>query len=50
MPNSAEDHYDAALDLFAEGDHEQAIVEYRAAIAADPNFTEAMHGLARAFQ
>ena len=50
MPNSAEDHYYAALDLFAEGEHEQAIAEYRAAITADPKFTEAMHGLARAFQ
>lgn len=49
MP-SAEDHYYAALDLFAEGEHEQAIAEYRAAIEADPKFTDAMHGLARAFQ
>ena len=47
---AAEDHYYAALDLFAEGRHEDAIAEYRAAIAADPRFTEAMHGLARACQ
>jgi len=51
MPNpDAEDHYYAALDLFAEGEHERAIAEYRAAIAADPEYTEAMHGLARAYQ
>jgi tetratricopeptide (TPR) repeat protein len=48
--SAAEDHYYAALDLFAEGEHEQAIAEYRAAIEADPNYTEAMHGLARAYQ
>jgi len=51
MPNpDAEDHYYAALDLFADGEHEKAIAEYRAAIAADPTYTEAMHGLARACQ
>ena len=47
---AAEDRYYSALDLFAEGQHEQAISEYRAAIEADPTFTEAMHGLARAYQ
>ena len=46
----AEDHYYAALDLFAEGEHERAIEEYRKAAQADPTFTEALHGLARALQ
>jgi len=46
----AEDHYYAALDLFAEGDHQNAVEEYRRSLAADPTFTEAMHGLARACQ
>lgn len=46
----AEDHYYAALDLFAEGQHEQAVEEYKRAIAADPSFTDAMHGLAKAYQ
>jgi tetratricopeptide (TPR) repeat protein len=46
----AEDHYYAALDLFAEGDHERAIDEYRRSIEADPTFTEALHGMARALQ
>ncbi len=46
----AEDHYYAALDLYAEGEQEAAIAEYQRAIAADPTFTEAMHGLARAYQ
>jgi tetratricopeptide (TPR) repeat protein len=47
---SAEDHYYAALDLFSDGEKERAIEEYRLSIAADPGFTEAMHGLARALQ
>jgi len=46
----AEDHYYAALDLMAEGDLEKALIEYRESLAADPEFTEAMHGLARALQ
>jgi Flp pilus assembly protein TadD len=47
---SAEDHYYAALDLVAEGHHEQAVAEYEKSLASDPTFTEAMHGLARALQ
>jgi tetratricopeptide (TPR) repeat protein len=46
----AEDHYYAALDLFAEGDHEQAVEKYRKSVEADTTFTEALHGLARALQ
>jgi tetratricopeptide (TPR) repeat protein len=47
---AAEDHYYAALDLYAEGHHEEAIGHYEAAIAADPSFLDAMHGLARVYQ
>jgi tetratricopeptide (TPR) repeat protein len=46
----AEDHYYAALDLVADGHHEQAVAEYRKSLAADPNFTDALHGLSRALQ
>jgi len=46
----AEDHYFAALDLFAEGKQEEAIAEYRRSIEIDPTFTDALHGLARAYQ
>jgi Flp pilus assembly protein TadD len=46
----AEDHYYAALDLFAEGEHERALEEYSKSVAADPTFTEALHGMARALQ
>jgi Flp pilus assembly protein TadD len=47
---AAERHYYAALDLVAEGHHEQAVERYQQSLAADPTFTEAMHGLARALQ
>ena len=47
---AAEEHYYAALDLVAEGHHEQAVEQYQKSLAADPTFTEAMHGLARALQ
>lgn len=46
----AEDHYYAALDLYAEGEHEQAVAEYQKSIASDPTFCDALHGLARAYQ
>jgi tetratricopeptide (TPR) repeat protein len=46
----AEDHYYAALDFFADGKPDSAIEEYRKSIAADPSFTEALHGLARVLQ
>jgi Flp pilus assembly protein TadD len=46
----SEHHYYAALDLFADGRPEDALLEYQRSIDADPTFTEAMHGLARALQ
>src|SRR6202008_1406948 len=36
----AEDHYYAALDLFAGGQHDAPVAEYQKSIAADPTFTE----------
>jgi Flp pilus assembly protein TadD len=55
MPDSnaherAKDHYYAALDLMADGHLEKAVAAYQDSLAADPTFTEAMHGLARALQ
>lgn len=47
---TAEDHYYAGLDLMAEGQMERAVEAYRQSLAADPTFTEAMHGLARVLQ
>lgn len=46
----AEKHYYAALDLMAEGHLEKAVAAYQESLSADPTFTEAMHGLARALQ
>jgi len=47
---AAEDRYYAALDHYAEGRLDEAIADYESAIAADPTFLDAMHGLARAYQ
>jgi Flp pilus assembly protein TadD len=47
---TAEDRYYAALDLMVEGQLEKAVVAYQESLVADPSFTEAMHGLARALQ
>ena len=46
----AEDHYYAALDLMADGHLEKAVAAYQESLAADPTFTDAMHGLTRALQ
>jgi tetratricopeptide (TPR) repeat protein len=46
----AEDHYYAGLDLFAEGRYQDAVAEYRAAVAADPQFTDALHALSKVLQ
>ena len=46
----AEDRYYSALDLMAEGQLEKAVAAYRESLAADPGFTEPMHGLVRALQ
>ncbi len=47
---AAEDHYYTALDFVADGDHAAAVAEYEKSLSADPSFTEAMHGMARALQ
>lgn len=49
-PQTAEDHYYAALDLVAEGKASEAVDEYKKALEADPAFADAMHGLTRAYQ
>lgn len=46
----AEDLYYSALDLMGNGDLEEAVAVYRDSLAADPTFTEPMHGLTRALQ
>lgn len=46
----AETHYYAALDLVADGNDAEAVEEYRKSLAADPGFTDTLHGLSRALQ
>jgi tetratricopeptide (TPR) repeat protein len=48
MP-SKEELYDRAVDLFGEGRHDEAIATYRAALAIDPEYVDAWHGLAMAY-
>ena len=45
---TAEQHYDRGIDLFAEGKYDDAIAAYDAALALDPGFVDALHGLAMA--
>ena len=48
--SAAERHFLAGLELFAAGEPRRALAEYELALAADPNFTDAMHGLVRIYQ
>jgi len=41
--------YDEAIDLFGDGKLEEAVVKYREAIAIDPGYVDAWHGLAMAY-
>jgi tetratricopeptide (TPR) repeat protein len=47
--NTAEDHYYAGIDLFGEGKLAEAIAEYTRALELDPQFSDALHGLAQAY-
>jgi tetratricopeptide (TPR) repeat protein len=46
----AENHFLAGLELFAAGELQRAIAEYQLSLAADPSYTDAMHGLVRIYQ
>jgi tetratricopeptide (TPR) repeat protein len=48
MPTK-EDLYDEAVDLFGDGNHDAAVAKYREAIALDPAYVDAWHGLAMAY-
>ena len=48
-PKSAEDHYYQGIDFFGEGNLTEAISEYDQALAIDPKFCDALHGLAQAY-
>ncbi|HLH76910.1 MAG TPA: tetratricopeptide repeat protein [Candidatus Binataceae bacterium] len=42
--------YDQAVDCYAENDFEQAIALYRQALALDPEYEDALHGLTMCYQ
>lgn len=46
---TAEDHYYAGFDLFGEGKLAEAIAEYTWALELNPQFSDALHGLAQAY-
>ena len=48
-PKSAEDYYYAGVDFFGAGKFAEAIAEYHRALAIDPKFGDALHGLAQAY-
>ena len=45
---NAEDHYYNGVDLFGEGKLEEAVAEYARAIEMNPQFSDALHGMAQA--
>ncbi len=48
-PNTLkEDHFFSAVDFFGEEQLDEAITEYRKALDIDPDYQDALHGLARA--
>ena len=46
--SSKDELYDRATDLFGDGKPEEAIAVYREALATDPQFADAWHGLGMA--
>ncbi len=48
MPTK-EDLYDEAVDLFGDGKLDEAVAKYREALAIDPAYVDAWHGLAMAY-
>jgi tetratricopeptide (TPR) repeat protein len=49
MPDK-EEFYDEAIDLYADEKYDDAIEFYKRALEIDPNFTDAVHGLAMCHQ
>jgi tetratricopeptide (TPR) repeat protein len=44
-----EDLYDAGVDFFGDGKMDEAIAAYKEALAVDPDYVDALHGLAMAY-
>jgi len=49
MPDK-EELYDEAIDLYADQKFDDAIAVYNQALAVDPKFTDAVHGLVMCYQ
>ena len=49
MPDK-EELYDEAIDLYADQKFDDAIAVYNRALAVDPKFTDAVHGLVMCYQ
>ncbi len=47
---AAESSYDQAIDALARDEFDAALAGFRAALAADPNYTDAAHGLMHALK
>lgn len=47
--STADDHYYAGIDYFGEGKLAEAIAEYTRALDLNPQFSDALHGLAQAY-
>ena len=45
---SKEEHFNRGMEMFAEGQLDEAVAEYRAALEEDPNDPECLHALAMA--
>jgi tetratricopeptide (TPR) repeat protein len=46
---TTEELYDEAIDLFGDGKLDEAIAKYREALVIDPQYVDAWHGLAMAY-
>jgi len=46
---AAEEHYYAGIDFFGAGKLAEAVEEYQRALELDPQFADALHGLAQAY-
>jgi tetratricopeptide (TPR) repeat protein len=49
MPDK-EEYYDEAIDLYADQKYDDAIALYNRALEIDPEFSDAVHGLAMCYQ
>ena len=49
MPDK-EELYDEAIDLYADGNYDEAIALYQSALDEDPRYNDALHGMVMCYQ